>query len=136
MTTEAYETEEAYETAFRARAERRRTLGFGLLLAASGIWLWLAYQLFVPFTIEYGRNDTDCASRVFYDDGDTGRVSYADAEGERCAGARDWAELLGMLLVSVPLAAGGVHQYASGSIAMTLRRHEDETARLRALPKG
>ncbi|MEU7553922.1 hypothetical protein AB0B01_16510 [Streptomyces sp. NPDC044571] len=130
MTAEATEVHEA---AFRARAERRRTIGFGLLLAASGIWLWLAYQLFVPFTLDHNGRSHDCASRVFYDDGDFGTRSYADAEGDRCAGARDWAELLGLLLVSVPLAAGGVYQYASGALTVALRRHEDDTAQIRAM---
>ncbi|MFE6845658.1 hypothetical protein [Streptomyces sp. NPDC057686] len=127
-------TAEAYEITFRQRAERKRTVGVFLFIATGGIWLWLAYQLFAPFSLGSSSTRT-CASRVFYDEGDSGKRSYADAEGDRCAAARDSADLLGMLVVSLPLAAVGVFQYTSGTVSLALRRHTEELAVLRALPK-
>ncbi|MER7468000.1 hypothetical protein [Streptomyces sp. NPDC097981] len=129
-------TAEEYEESFRQRAERKRSLGVLLLIATGGIWLWLAYQLFAPFTLHYGASNTaTCASRVFYDEGQSGRRSYAEAEGERCAVARDPADMLGLLVVSLlPAAAGGL-QYASGTLTLALRRHDQELAVLRALSK-
>ncbi|MFF3861827.1 hypothetical protein [Streptomyces sp. NPDC002209] len=127
-------TAEAYEITFRQRAERKRTVGVFLFIATGGIWLWLAYQLFAPFSLGSSGTRT-CASRVFYDEGDSGKRSYADAEGDRCAVARDSADLLGMLVVSLPLAAVGVFQYTSGTVSLALRRHTEELAVLRALPK-
>ncbi|MEU9181993.1 hypothetical protein AB0C90_35200 [Streptomyces sp. NPDC048550] len=130
-------TAEAYEITFRERAERKRTLGVFLFVAAGGIWLWLAYQLFAPFSLSYGSSSSKtCASRVFYDEGDSGKRSYAAVEGDRCAAARDSADLLGMLMVSLPLAAVGVFQYTSGSVSLAMRRHAEELAVLRALPKS
>ncbi|KJY40783.1 MULTISPECIES: hypothetical protein [unclassified Streptomyces] len=127
-------TAEAYETTFRERAERKRTVGVFLFIAAGGIWLWLAYQLFAPFSLGSSSGRT-CASRVFYDEGDSGKRGYADAEGDRCAAARDSADLLGMLVVSLPLAAVGLFQYTSGTVSLAMRRHTEELAVLRALPK-
>ncbi|MEU2390677.1 hypothetical protein [Streptomyces sp. NPDC007369] len=130
-------TAEAYETTFRERADRKRTLGVFLLIAAGAIWLWLAYQLLAPFTVNYGSDRTiDCASPVFYDEGDGKRRSYAAAEGERCATERDPADLLALLTLSVPLAAAGTFQYARGTVALDLRRHEDELAHLTAEHKA
>ncbi|MEV6730317.1 MULTISPECIES: hypothetical protein [unclassified Streptomyces] len=128
-------TADAYEIAFRERAERKRTLGVFLFIATGGIWLWLAYQLFAPFSLSGSSSSRTCASRVFYDEGDSGKRSYADAEGDRCAAARDSADLLGMLVVSLPLAAVGLFQYTSGTVSLAMRRHTEELAVLRALPK-
>ncbi|MFD0266626.1 hypothetical protein ACFVGY_08520 [Streptomyces sp. NPDC127106] len=130
-------TAEAHETTFRERADRKRTLGVFLLIAAGAIWLWLAYQLLAPFTVNYGSSRSiDCASPVFYDEGDGKRRSYAATEGERCATERDPADLLVLLTLSVPLAAAGTFHYARGTVALDLRRHEDELAQLRAERKG
>ncbi|MGW5347727.1 hypothetical protein [Streptomyces sp. NPDC004050] len=130
-------TAEAHETTFRARADRMRTLGVYLLIAAGAVWLWLAYQLLAPFTVNYGSSrSTDCASPVFYDEGDGRRRSYADAEGQRCATERDPADLLALLILSVPLAAAGTFQYTRGTVALDLRRHEEELAHLRAERKA
>ncbi|MET9886385.1 hypothetical protein ABZZ20_25265 [Streptomyces sp. NPDC006430] len=128
-------TPEAYETAFRARAERKRTIGIFLFIAVGAVWVWLAYQLFAPFTFHTGSGHATCASRFFYDDGESGLRSYANVEGASCAAARDWAELFAPLLVSLPCAAVGVFQYTSGTVALAMRRHAEELAVLRALPK-
>ncbi|MEV0413986.1 hypothetical protein AB0I68_25035 [Streptomyces sp. NPDC050448] len=126
---------EEYEMAFRERAERKRTLGVLLLIAAGGIWLWLAYELFAPFSLDYGsHSSTTCASPVFYDEGSSGKHGYAEAEGDRCAVARDSADLLGLLVVSLPLATVGVFQYTSGTVALAARRHTEELTVLKALP--
>ncbi|GGP99176.1 hypothetical protein GCM10010215_26150 [Streptomyces virginiae] len=79
--------------------------------------------MFAPFSIERDANGSiECASRVFYDDGDDGRKSrkqtYEEAEGIRCAVARDPADMLGLLLLSLPFAATGIFQYTSRALAL------------------
>ncbi|MFJ3973852.1 hypothetical protein [Streptomyces sp. NPDC090021] len=131
-------TADAHEIAFRQRADRMQTRGIFLLVAAGCIWLALAYQLFAPFSIKRDANGSiECASRVFYDDGDddsrqSRRKTYEDAEGIRCAIARDPADMLGLLLLSLPLAAIGISQYTSGALSLTLRHHKDEVAYLKS----
>ncbi|MFF4260777.1 hypothetical protein DEJ51_30675 [Streptomyces venezuelae] len=93
--------------------------------------------MFAPFSIERDANGSiECASRVFYDDGDDGRKSrkqtYEEAEGIRCAVARDPADMLGLLLLSLPFAATGIFQYTSRALALALRHHGDEVAHLKS----
>ncbi|MBT2457343.1 hypothetical protein [Streptomyces sp. ISL-86] len=123
-----------YDKAFRDRADRRQTWGVFLLLVALGIWLWVAYQLLAPFSITRSgtSHDLDCGSRVFYDAGESGRESYAEAEGERCAAERDLADPLALLLLALPFAVGGAFQYASGTFALRMSEHAAEVARLEA----
>ncbi|MFD6225794.1 hypothetical protein ACFWFZ_02745 [Streptomyces sp. NPDC060232] len=127
-------TADAHEITFRQRASRKQTQGISLLLVAGCIWIALAYQLFAPFSIQRDSNGSiECASRVFYDDGaDDGRRSrlktYAEAEGTRCAVARDFADMLGLLVLSLPFAAIGIFQCTSGALTLALRHHEDELA--------
>lgn len=131
-------TPDAHEITFRQRADRNQTRGIFLLLVVSCIWLTLAYQLFAPFSIKRDANGSiECASRVFYDDGDDdGRKSrkqtYEEAEGIRCAVARDPADMLGLLLLSLPFAAVGIFQYTSGALTLALRHHGDEVAHLKS----
>ncbi|MEU9301677.1 hypothetical protein [Streptomyces sp. NPDC048269] len=120
-----------YDTAFRARASHKQAWGFGLIAAASGIWLWLACQVLLPYSVEHGRNDRECASRVFYE---STRESYAEAEGTSCAMERDWADLLAVLLFSLPLAVVGTVLYTSGATDNRLSRHVAEVNRLTQFP--
>ncbi|MFG2984074.1 hypothetical protein ACGFYQ_22935 [Streptomyces sp. NPDC048258] len=120
-----------YDTAFRARANRKQAWGFGLIAVASGIWLWLACQVLLPYSVEHGRNDRECASRVFYE---STRESYADAEGTTCAMERDWADLLAVLLLSLPFAVVGTVLYTSGAADNRLSRHVAEVNRLTEFP--
>ncbi|MFF5805550.1 hypothetical protein [Streptomyces sp. NPDC012746] len=125
---------QVYEEEFTRLAERKRTWGGGLLIAAAGIWLWLAYLLLSPFSVGYGTSHTtDCDSRVFYGDSDR-HESYADAEGERCDAERDWAPMFALLVVSLPLAAIGTFQYTSGTVSLGMTRYTAEKARLAAMP--
>ncbi|MFB7172102.1 hypothetical protein ACFCYM_14895 [Streptomyces sp. NPDC056254] len=125
---------DAHETNFRQRADRKLTQGVVLLLVAGGIWAALAYQLFAPFSIKRDSHGSiECASRVFYDDGEgedrrSRLKTYDEAEGTRCALARDSADMLGLLLVSLPFAVIGTIRFTSGSVTMSLRHHEDELA--------
>ncbi|MEU9377124.1 hypothetical protein AB0D94_25565 [Streptomyces sp. NPDC048255] len=128
-----------YDTAFRGRARRRQTWGFGLLAFSAGIWLWIASQLLLPFTGSGRHDDLDCESRVFYtahDDRDRPYDDYADAEGTRCSAERDWAGLLALLLLSLPTAVVGTILYTSGSTAHRLSEHAAEVNRLTEFPQG
>lgn len=124
-----------YDKAFRDRADRRQTWGVFMLLVAVGIWLWVAYQLLAPFTLNRGGSyKVDCGSRVFYETGESsGKHSYASVEGDRCAAERDLADPLALLLLSLPFATGGVFQYASGTFALRMSEHTAEVARLEAV---
>ncbi|MFD3802371.1 hypothetical protein ACFWSF_14085 [Streptomyces sp. NPDC058611] len=117
-----------YDRDFREKAARRLAWGFGLLAAASGVWLWVAAQLLLPFA---GPSDQDCESRVFYDAGD-GRQpeTYAEAEGGSCEAERDLGGLLALTLLSLPFAVVGTVLYTSSSTATRLSAHAAELARL------
>lgn len=117
-----------YDRDFREKAARRLAWGFGLLAVAAGIWLWVAAQLLLPFA---GPSDQDCKSRVFYDAGDgRGRETYNGAEGGPCSAERDWADLLALTLLSLPVAVVGTVLYTSSSTATRLSAHAAEMARL------
>lgn len=118
-----------YDQEFRELGRRRQAWGTGLLAVASLIWLWLAFQLFVPFTIDRAGSDVDCESRVFYDSGRS-HAPYDSAEGERCSVARDLAPMLAALVVSLPFAAVGTILCATGSAAVRTSVHAAEIIRL------
>ncbi|MEV7525072.1 hypothetical protein [Streptomyces sp. NPDC091371] len=126
-----------YDTAFRARATRKMTWGFGLLAAAAAVWLWLAAQLLLPFT-PAGDDDNDCESRVFYGEEDRrGRPSsYVEAEGKACDTERDPAELLALLLLSLPFAVVGTVLYTAGRTEDRLSYHAAEVQRLTEFSQG
>ncbi|KJY28851.1 hypothetical protein VR44_24385 [Streptomyces katrae] len=122
-----------YDNAFRGRARRRQAWGFCLLAASAGIWLWIAAQLVLPYSVT-GGDDSKCQSRVFYTkETDRGRPyeGYADAEGTRCTAERDWAGLLALLLLSLPTAVVGTVLYTSGSTGHRLSEHAAEVNRLK-----
>ncbi|WP_329380955.1 hypothetical protein OG625_16205 [Streptomyces sp. NBC_01351] len=126
-----------YDTAFRARATRKMTWGFGLLAAAAAVWLWIGAQLLLPFT-PADDDDNDCESRVFYEDEDRrGRsLSYVQAEGKACDEERDVAVLLALALLSLPFAAVGTVLYTSGRTEDSLSYHASEVKRLTEHPYG
>ncbi|MFI8449219.1 hypothetical protein [Streptomyces erythrochromogenes] len=126
---------QVYEKDFRERASRKQSVGVFLLIATGAICLWVGYLLLVPFTLDDGRSGSgkgrECASRVFYDPGESGRKrSYADLEGARCAAERDVADSVAWLLVSLPLAAVGLHHCTVGTAGLQIARHESERTRL------
>ncbi|THA86599.1 hypothetical protein [Streptomyces sp. A0592] len=126
---------QVYEKDFRERASRKQSVGVFLLIATGAIWLWVGYLLLVPFTLDDGRSGSgrECASRVFYDPGESGRKrSYADLEGARCAAERDVADSVAWLLLSLPLAAVGLHHCTVGTVGLQIARHESERTRLAA----
>lgn len=127
-----------YDTAFRERAARKQAWGFGLLSVAVATWFWVAWQLLVPYSAEYGGNQNTCASRVFYDaETKSGKwLPYADVEGEACAAKRDFAGLLASVLASFPLAVIGTILYTSGSAAVRQSEHAAEVTRLTEFPQG
>ncbi|MEW1635296.1 hypothetical protein AB0469_14575 [Streptomyces sp. NPDC093801] len=121
-----------FDNAFRERARRKQAWGFSLLAASAGIWLWIAAQLLLPYSVT-GR-DAECQSRVFYTkEAERGRPyqGYADAEGTRCAAERDWAGLLALLLLSLPTAVVGTVLYTSGGTGHRLSEHAAEVNRLK-----
>ncbi|MFJ3728384.1 hypothetical protein ACIPYQ_38260 [Streptomyces sp. NPDC090045] len=126
-----------YDKDFRERASRKQSLGVYLLMATGAIWIWVAYLLLVPFTLGDGTrghsNGRECASRVFYDAGDSGdKRTYADREGERCAAERDLADSLAWLLISLPFATIGLFHYTAGTLRLQMAQHASETTRLAA----
>ncbi|MFE7097422.1 hypothetical protein [Streptomyces erythrochromogenes] len=126
---------QVYEKDFREQASRKQSVGVFLLIATGAIWLWVGYLLLVPFTLDSGRSGSgsgrECASRVFFDAGEAGRKrSYADVEGARCAAERDVADSVAWLLLSLPLAAVGLHHCAVGTAGLRIAGHDAEKARL------
>ncbi|MEV7541204.1 hypothetical protein [Streptomyces sp. NPDC089915] len=122
-----------YDNSFRERARRQQVWGFCLLAASVGVWIWIAAQLLLPYSVT-GREGADCQSRVFYtEENERGRPyeGYADAAGARCATERDWAELLALLLLSLPTAVVGTVLYTSGSTGHRLSEHAAEVNRLK-----
>ncbi|MCX4776416.1 hypothetical protein [Streptomyces sp. NBC_01264] len=130
-----------YDQAFRERARRKQAWGLALIAGASLVWIWLAYQLLFPFSVDLpAGKEQECQSRVFFYSGDEGsRMTpddYLGAEGKRCDAARDLGGLLAALVLSLPLAVGGTVLSTSAGTADRLSRHAAEVARLTAHPEG
>ncbi|MER5732785.1 hypothetical protein ABT084_31400 [Streptomyces sp. NPDC002138] len=125
--------EQVYDREFRVRGLREQGWGRGLVGAAALIWLWVAYLLVFPFSIERsaGVKPIECESRAFHQDGRY-KVSYQDDEGERCNAERDWGPILAALLLSLPLATVGTALYASGTAAVRTSAYATDMARLKA----
>ncbi|WP_405451026.1 hypothetical protein [Streptomyces erythrochromogenes] len=127
----------AYDREFRHRAHRQRVLGIRLLTVASLIWLWMAYLLLVPFTAESGGKyggEISCRSMAFHNLGEERRVAYSERH-EKCNIERDPGVVLAWLLLSVPVAATGLFQFASGSSALRISEQMVEYTRLASLPE-
>lgn len=92
-----------YDREFRVRGLREQGWGRGLVAAAALIWLWVAYLLVFPFSIDRGEDTEpiECDSRAFHQDTDF-KVTYQRDEGERCDAERDLGPVLAALLLSLP----------------------------------
>ncbi|MFJ3922240.1 hypothetical protein [Streptomyces sp. NPDC090022] len=124
---------QVYDREFRIRGLREQGWGRGLLAAAALIWLWVAYLLVFPFTIDRGvdRKPVECESLAFHQDGDV-EVSYLDDEGKLCDAERDVGPILAALLLSLPLATVGAGLYAAGTSAVRTAAYATEITRLDA----
>ncbi|MFA7761789.1 hypothetical protein ACGFNX_21595 [Streptomyces sp. NPDC048723] len=124
---------QVYDREFRVRGLREQGWGRGLTAAAALIWLWVAYLLVFPFSIDRGENSQpiECDSRAFHQDTDF-TVSYQKDEGERCDAERDLGPILAALLLSLPLATVGTGLYVSGTSAVRTAAYAAEITRLNA----
>ncbi|MFD7783924.1 hypothetical protein ACFV4Q_12630 [Streptomyces nojiriensis] len=128
---------QVYDREFRVRGLREQGWGRGLAAAAALIWLWVAYLLVFPFSIDRGENTEpiECDSRAFHQDTDF-KVTYQRDEGERCDAERDLGPMLAALLLSLPLATVGAGLYASGTSAVRTAAYAAEITRLDTAREG
>ncbi|MEV7911165.1 hypothetical protein [Streptomyces griseus] len=126
---------QVYDREFRRRGVREQGWGRGMVAVAVLIWLWLAYQLFFSFTIEYGvRSETvACDSRAFHRDASSDEASHSETERRLCAAERDWGPMLAAFLLSLPLATAGAALYASGTSALRTAEYAAQVTRLNAV---
>ncbi|MFD5202280.1 hypothetical protein ACFWM7_19440 [Streptomyces sp. NPDC058375] len=125
---------QVYDREFRRRGVREQGWGRGLVAVAVLIWLWLAYQLFFSFSVEYGgpSRTIACDARAF--PGDTSaEASHTGTERERCAAERGWGTMLAAFLLSLPAATVGTALYASGTSALRTADYAAEVTRLNAV---
>ncbi|MFJ3966308.1 hypothetical protein [Streptomyces sp. NPDC090036] len=127
----------AYDSEFRHRAHRQRTMGIRLLTVASLVWLWVSYLVLFPFTVQsdgkYG-GDVSCRSMAFHNFGEERKLPYFDRQS-KCSAERDPGVVLAWLLLSVPLAGAGLFQFTSGSSALRISEQMVEYVRLTDLPE-
>ncbi|MET7731352.1 hypothetical protein ABZT02_08270 [Streptomyces sp. NPDC005402] len=119
------------EERFRARTDRVRGWGIGLLGLAALLWGYAAWQLFTPYEVDYGTyGKADCTAPAFADRDDV--YVDRDADARRCAAARDWPRPVAALVLAVPLATAGGALLATGLAGDSLRRRESELERARS----
>ncbi|MFJ5044840.1 hypothetical protein [Streptomyces sp. NPDC088719] len=125
---------QVYDREFRRRGVREQGWGRGLVAVAVLIWLWLAYQLFFSFSVEYGAKSgpATCTARAFPGDAAAG-ASPTGTERELCDAERDWGPMLAALLLSLPAATVGTALYASGTSALRTAGYAAEVTRLNAV---
>lgn len=113
--------------AFRARAKRTQTWGFGLLSVAALLWVWFGALLLFPYTLESGYGEErECESRLLTERG----TANEGGEDMTCESERDWPELLAILGLSVPVAVVGTSLWTSGGNSHRMSEHVAEMARL------
>ncbi|MGH3312265.1 MAG: hypothetical protein ACRDP3_17045 [Streptomyces sp.] len=115
------------ERSFHERATRHLGWGVVLLAAAAAFWIYAAWQVFTPHTLE--SSDHECSAPAFSERAGLYDPNFEDLTAERrCAGARDWPGPVSALVVSTPLATVGGMLFTSGTMIRRIRA-EDETLR-------
>ncbi|MEV0846265.1 hypothetical protein AB0J21_10380 [Streptomyces sp. NPDC049954] len=121
---------------FRSGSGRLRAWGVTLLVLAGLLWVYAAWQMFAPYTGEFGR--VDCSGPAFQDHEDLYREdpyrgsasrNWGVYNAESCAAARDWAGPLTALVLSTPLATVGGMLAATGTASLRVSEHIERRGR-------
>ncbi|MEU8781133.1 hypothetical protein [Streptomyces sp. NPDC048637] len=110
-------------SAFWRRAARRKKWGLLALIVAAGLWVWLAYLLIVPYSVDGG---CPCAALLF-------REVVPSAQ---CLQTRMWWQLLGLFGAALPLSVMGAGLYVAGSVSQSLCYHLQEVQYFEAREAG
>ncbi|MFI5520226.1 hypothetical protein [Streptomyces platensis] len=100
-------------SAFQLRAARGKKWGLSALVVATGLWLWLAYLLAVPYSLD---GTHPCAALLFRE----------LSPSEPCLQTRTWWQMLGLLAAALPMSIAGVGLYVAGSVSHSLCYHLQE----------
>ncbi|WP_328549184.1 hypothetical protein OG301_00120 [Streptomyces platensis] len=100
-------------SAFWQRAARRKKRGLLALAVAAGLWVWLAYLLAAPYSVD---GTHQCAALLFRD----------LAPASQCLQTRTWWQMLGLLGAALPMSVMGVGLYVAGSVSQSLCYHLQE----------
>ncbi|WP_314175531.1 hypothetical protein [Streptomyces winkii] len=120
----------AVERNFRVRATRQLGWGAVLLALAAVSWIYSAWTVFTPYTLESWH--VDCPAPAFSDRSGIYSPDFQQTAEERhCAGARDWPGPVSALVVSTPLATVGAVLFTSGSVTRRTIDHETQLRRAR-----
>lgn len=119
------------EDRFRSGSGRLRAWGVTLLVLAGLLWVYAAWQMFAPYTGEFGA--VDCSGLAFQDREDLYRddasLRRGDYEAQSCAVARDWAGPLTALVLSTPLATVGGMLATTGTASVRVSEHIERRRR-------
>ncbi|MDJ1136038.1 hypothetical protein [Streptomyces iconiensis] len=117
------------EDRFREAAYGRRSTGLLLLAAAGLLMAYAAWQLFTPYTTEGGAPCSapvvDLGSRDADDDDHAYGPPGDGVPGPCVTSGRQWPAPVAGLLLALPFTAVGTAKFISGSVALSLREHED-----------
>lgn len=108
---------------FWQRATRRKKWGLPALVVSAGLWVWLAYLLAVPYSVD---GNQSCAALLFRD----------VVPSAQCLQSRTWWQMLGLLGAALPLSIVGVGLYIAGSVSQSLCYHLKEVGYFEAREAG
>ncbi|WP_411138043.1 hypothetical protein [Streptomyces sp. C10] len=107
------ETAAELRSAFWQRAARRKRWGLLALVVATGLWVWLAYLLAVPYSVDATQQ---CAALLFRE----------PSPSTECLQTRTWWQMLGLLGAALPTSVVGVGLYVAGAVSQSLCYHLQE----------
>lgn len=90
----------------------------GLLVVAGLLWVYAAWQVFVPYTSSWGK--VGCSAPVFADrDALYGEFNTDGHDrAERCATDRNWPQPVTALVLAAPLSGVGAVLFATGAVSL------------------
>ncbi|MFE9251728.1 hypothetical protein [Streptomyces sp. NPDC007088] len=121
---------------FRSGSERLRAWGVALLVLAGLLWVYAAWQMFTPYTGEFGK--VDCSGLAFQEREDlyredphrsTDSGDWGVYNAQSCAVARDWAGPLTALVLSTPFATVGGILATTGTVSVRVSEHIERRGR-------
>ncbi|MFF3286418.1 hypothetical protein [Streptomyces sp. NPDC003023] len=113
-----------YDLDFRARSQRIRTWGIGLLALAAVLWGWCAVLLLTSYQADGrpGAPTRDCEARLLTDLGTANEGYYKD---DHCDNERDWPEALAVLGLSIPVFAAGTTLLTVAIVSTRMSAHSE-----------
>lgn len=90
------------------------------MAVSAALFLWLAYLLLMPFSVQEYQDEIACDAPLFHNSDGT---SYSEGALKPCSAERDWPDLLAIGFLAVPPAVAGAALYTSGSARKRASAH-------------